>query len=286
MITEKIVIASICGIPNVGKSSILNKLISYNIVPVSSKPQTTRYSVHGILNRDDVQIVFVDTPGIFIKNSRSILERKIVKNAWSNVKSNKVAILVLDPKIGIDKDTKVIIDELVKNSINIIFFINKSDIKKNNPRIVVLVHEIAQLNVSDEVVIGSAVTGDGIEKLIRILISKAEKGSKIYDEETISNLDFKKIVAEHVRASLFENLKDELPYMINVEVEGFSQNTLYLIVKVSKESHKKIVIGKDAINLRKAISFAKQQTSDIAGDVDIKIFVKVDPNWKNRYLEN
>ncbi len=280
---KKVIITSISGLPNAGKSTLFNKLIEFDLAPVSSKVQTTRKSIKGIINKDNIQIVLVDTPGIFFSNSKTVLEKKITKDAWVNLKSYETTILVFDPEIGLNADYIKIIEELKSLNIKPICFINKHDIKKNIVRTIELVDQISKIDYIESIVFGSAKTGESLDYLIHILAHKAKESDWFFEEE-LTNSPISEIVAEKFREFLFENLDKEIPYSINVTTESFekceNETKIHLLIEIQKENHKKIIIGKNGSNLKRAIYETIKKISHFVDNPKIFAFVKLNPRWK------
>lgn len=287
---KKIILTSISGLPNAGKSTLLNKLIEYDIAPISSKIQTTRRSIKGILNKGETQIIFTDTPGIFFSKEKTILESYILKDAWANVRSQEISILVFDPKLGLNDDYLKIIDDLQKRDIDIICFINKYDIKANRIKTSELMAKLTNIIGIKEIIFGSAKTGQSIDFLIERLITRAKHEEWLYQNDEITDLSIKEIAAEKLREYFFENLSEELPYSIHIETEKIIENendtVINLVIYVEKENHKIIVIGKGGSGIKKAAIETVKKLKKIIKNPKLNIFVKVSPKWKEKLINS
>ena len=270
---------TICGAPNVGKSTLLNRLIGCKLAISSPKPQTTRFNIKGILTKDNKQLVFIDTPGIF-KPKVSQLEKQIVKEAWQGFWGIDLACLVIDAEKGIDKSAKLVLEKTKNNNINMIAIINKADLVSMEQKIL-LSKELWSYNKFAEIFSVSAKTGKGCDKLLDYLLSITKQQDWQFGKDELTDKDSNFIVAEFVREQLFLYLEKELPYMLSCETELFQQNEdcieISVLVKVGKENHKKIILGKNGNNLRKIIKKASINLEGILGrQVKLKIFIKYD----------
>lgn len=284
---KKIIITSISGIPNVGKSTLLNALIDFDLAPISSKAQTTRKSIRGIVNIANLQIVLIDTPGVFFSNKKTVLERVITKDAWANLKCSEVSILVFDPLVGLTEDYIKIMEALDNLDIKYICFVNKYDIKSNKIRTTALVDQLSRLPSVEHIIFGSAKTKEGIHDLIRILQLKAKEGDWIFDSDAPTDVSVKDIVPEKLREFLFENMHKEIPYSLNVTTQTFCEEDgftkIWLLVEVERDSHKKIIIGKNGSNLKRAIAETSKKVESFIDNPLIFIHIKVAPKWKSKF---
>lgn len=282
---KKSIICSICGSANVGKSSLMNKIIGFDLSIVSAKPQTTRSAIKGIVSLKNTQIIFIDTPGIF-KPKHSALEKQIVKNAWSNVFDCDLCILVLDNDSNFNLHSKTIINKMKESNIEIICFINKSDIGSIENRIKI-VETVNQFDNSIEIICGSVKSGKNIDILLDKIISKAKRESFVYNESLISDASFEFIASEFMREALFNKLDQEIPYGLEIEIEKIEQlnevKNLKILILCAKENHKKIIIGKNGESIKKSIITTIEKLEKLYGEkFSINAFIKV----KKELFEN
>lgn len=266
-----------CGAPNVGKSTLLNTLIDYKIAICSPKPQTTRYNIKGILTKDNKQLVFIDTPGIF-KPKISLLEKQIVKEAWHGFCGTDLICLILDGKKGFDFSAKMILDKTKTNNIPIIAIINKSDLMSLDEK-VLLADKLWKTNRIKEIFSLSAKTKKGCDILLNYFFSNMKQQNWFYKDDDITDKDNSFLASEFVREQLFLLLKKEIPYMLSCETEMFANENnivnISIVVNVDKENHKKIILGKKGENLKKIIFNASKNIEQlIQQKVNLKIFVK------------
>jgi GTP-binding protein Era len=212
---------AIIGAPNVGKSTLLNRLVGTKVSIVTPKVQTTRRRILGITVRGSAQLVFVDTPGIFTPTPGRHLERAMVRAAWRSVEDTDRQVLVVDSRRGIDRDTEMILAELKKSSRRLTLAINKLDLVRP-PAVLPLIDRMNQTGLFDRVFIVSALTGDGCEDLLNALSEDLPEGPWLFPEDQLSDLSQRAMAAEITREKLFEQLHQELPYSLTVETENWA----------------------------------------------------------------
>ena len=278
--------AQICiiGKPNAGKSTLLNSLIGQKIAITTHKVQTTRSLLTGILTKDDTQLIFIDTPGIFIP--KKSLEKSMVRAAWSSLMGSDFICLIIDSSKAIDEEMLNIFDILTTKNINFIVLLNKIDkakienIKLLNDKLTAYGNIIAVFQIS-------ALNKTNINGFITYLISNSPKAEWLYDEDEITTAPMRFLASEIVREKLFLNLNQELPYNLTVETERWQQldngdNIVHQIIYVTRESHKMIILGHKGQNIKK---ISHEARSDISKSLNINIhlylFIKVKPNWEN-----
>lgn len=266
-----------CGAPNVGKSTLLNKLIDCKLAICSPKPQTTRFNIKGVLTKKDVQLVFIDTPGIF-RPRNSELERQIVKEAWRGFCEAELICLIIDGQKGFNNSVKEILKKIAINKIKIIAVINKSDLLSMDEKIL-LAEKLFKTGHFVDIFSLSAKTGRGCDKFLNYLFETANYGEWKFDEDAITDKDCNFIASEFVREQLFIILSKEIPYMLSCETDFFEDNgeniTVSVVVKVGKSNHKKIILGVNGCNLKKIIRKASMNLEELLKKkVNLKIFVK------------
>ena len=230
----KVLTITFCGAPNVGKSTLLNKLLGCKLSICSSKPQTTRYNIKGILTKDDTQLIFIDTPGIFLPKL-SQLEKQIVKEAWQGLCGTDLICLIIDGKKGFDKSAKTILEKTKMQNIPFICVINKSDLLKMEEKIL-LANQLANTNMFCEIFSLSAKNGKGCDELIKYFFQQAKDGDWKYNEDDLTDKDNNFLASEFVREQLFKFLNKEIPYMLSCETEFFevSENGIKCTFKSDK----------------------------------------------------
>jgi GTPase len=285
---------AILGAPNVGKSTLLNRLVGTKVSIVTSKVQTTRRRILGITIRDGTQVVFVDTPGIFTPAPRRRLEHAMVRAAWRSVEDADRRVLVVDARRGIDRDTKTILAGLRKGDRPVTLTVNKVDLVAP-PTVLPIIDRLHRTGLFDRVFIVSALTGDGCEDLLDALSRDLPEGPWLFPEDQLSDLSQRAMAAEITREKLFEQLHHELPYSLTVETESWvasSDGTEVRIdqtIYVQRESQKAIVLGKGGRQIKAVGEVARAELEEILGcRVHLFLFVKVRPKWTDdpeRYRE-
>ena len=285
---------AILGAPNVGKSTLLNRLVGTKVSIVSPKVQTTRRRILGITVRGPAQLVFVDTPGIFTPSPGRRLERAMVQTAWRSVADTDRQVLVVDARRGVDRDTEMILAELKKSGRRLTVAINKLDLVKP-PAVLPLIERLNQSGLFDRVFIVSALNGDGCEDLLNALAEDLPEGPWLFPEDQLSDLSQRAMAAEITREKLFEQLHQELPYSLTVETENWAASAdggeirIDQTIYVQRESQKAIVLGKGGRQIKAVGQAARVELEQMLGcRVHLFLFVKVRPNWledPERYSE-
>lgn len=275
---QKSLTITFCGTPNVGKSTLLNRLIDCKLAICSPKPQTTRTNIKGILTKEDTQLVFIDTPGIF-RPKLSQLEKQIVKEAWQGLCNTDLICLIIDAKVGLNKSALNILEKTKTNGIPIIAIMNKSDLVSFDEK-VLLADSLWKTNRIIEVFSLSAKTGTGCKELLKYFFDNAKEQNWQFSADEITDKDGNFIASEFVREQLFILMQKEIPYMLSCETEMFNTdngiNNIAVVVKVGKDNHKKIILGKNGDNLKKIIKNASKNLESILNSkVSLKIFIKI-----------
>jgi GTP-binding protein Era len=260
------------GRPNVGKSSLLNRICGTKVSIVSDKPQTTRRPVRGILHRPDLQIVFVDTPGFH--KPVTALGTRLNATAQESLDDVDVVCLVLDATMPFGRGDRYVAERCPPDAIVVV---NKLDIA--SPQRV-----LAQLTAASEVDADaffavSARTGDGVPELVDHLASRMPEGPLYFPVETVSDLDEATRVAELVREELLAVTRDELPYSIATRVTEWEWPRVRCEILVERESQKGMVIGKGGQRLKEVGTRVRRQ---LPPGVFLELFVKVDRDWQDR----
>jgi len=275
---------AILGAPNVGKSSLLNRLVGAKVSIVTPKAQTTRRRIIGITIRGPAQLCFIDTPGIFA--AAGGLERAMVEAAWKAASDADLAILVLDAKRGLDARARAVIEGLAQVRIPVLLAINKIDLVKP-PALLPLTAAANALRPFEDTFYVSAETGEGIEELLDSLARRVSEGPWLYTEDQLSDLSNRATAAEITREKIFLQLRQEVPYATTVETDQWvespdgSEVRIDQTIYVEKPSQKAIVIGKGGSRL-KAIGEAarKDLEAQLGQRVHLFLFVKVREYWR------
>lgn len=273
----------VIGAPNAGKSTLVNRLVGSKVSIVSPKVQTTRTRVMGIVNKGAVQIVFVDTPGIFQPKKR--LEKAMVAAAWQSARDAEIIVLLIDAAKGkIGNDARAVIDRLKQTQRRALCVLNKIDLVKKE-KLLKLAAELGGMSVFDDIYMISALTGDGTDRLMKDLAAKMPEGPWMFDPDQITDMPQRLLAAEITREKIFLQLGDELPYASAVETEkweNFDNGSVRIsqTVYVMRDSQKAIVLGKGGSRIKKIGEAARLELEEILGRrVHLSLFVKVKEKW-------
>ena len=212
---------SLIGPPNAGKSTLMNTLVGQKVSIVTPKVQTTRSRIRGIAMHDDAQVVFVDTPGIFVPKRR--LDRAMVNAAWQGADDSDLVVLVHDvARSKVDDDTARIVEALAKDNIKAVLVLNKIDLVSPE-RLLERAEELSQKVEFSRVFMLSAEKGKGTDDFMAWLASQMPEGPYLFDPEDLSDMPMRLLAAEILREKLFLNLHEELPYQLTVETESWEE---------------------------------------------------------------
>jgi GTP-binding protein Era len=285
---------AILGAPNVGKSTLTNRLVGTKVSIVTAKVQTTRRRVLGITVRGDAQLVFVDTPGIFAPRPGRHLEIAMVRAAWRGAEDADLRILVVDARRGMDADSGRVLEGLRERRERAILAINKLDLIRP-PAVLSLIRRFDETGLFDRVFIVSALKGDGCEDLLSALVEQLPEGPWLFPEDQLSDLSQRAMAAELTREQLFRQLHQELPYSLTVETEGWlasedgAEVRIDQTIYVQRDSQKAIVLGKGGQQIKAVGEAARLELEGMLHQrVHLFLFVKVRRSWledPERYQE-
>jgi len=273
---------ALIGAPNAGKSTLLNQLVGTKVSIVSHKVQTTRTVVRGIVMREQSQIIFADTPGIFQPRRR--LDRAMVDAAWGGAKDADIVCLLIDAERGIRGDAERILENLRSVKLPKILLLNKID-RVPVESLLALAKQANEVVPFEHTFMISALKGNGCEDFLNHLASAVPLGPYLYPEDQTTDLPVKLLAAEITREKLFLRLHQELPYSAHVEVEGWEERRdgsvkIDQVIYIQRAAHKKIVIGKKGETIKAISSAARAELTEMLGrKVHLFLFVKVRENW-------
>lgn len=279
---------SLVGRPNVGKSTLLNNILGIKVAITSSKPQTTRNVIQGIYNEKDVQIIFVDTPGIHKPNHK--LGQVLNKQAYQSIKDVEAVLFLVDAKAGIGKGDNYIIENLKNINIPVILVINKID-GFSNEEIFNKINEYKDLYDFAEIVPVSALKKRNVDTLIKVIKKYLTDDIQYYDENVVTNRNKEFQISEIVREKIFNLTKEEVPHSITcVTTDMKKDKNKYIIdvlVIVDRDSLKKIIIGKNGEMLKRVGTNSRKEIEVLLkGTVYLNLYVKTIKKWrdKEKYL--
>ncbi|MBL4693341.1 MAG: GTPase Era [Magnetovibrio sp.] len=273
---------AVLGAPNAGKSTLVNRLVGTKVSIVSPKVQTTRSRVMGIVVKGDVQLVFIDTPGIFEPRRR--LDRAMVSAAWSGANGSDISLLLVDCEKGVRRDTQAIIDRMKKEGKRAHLILNKID-KVPKEKLLELAAALDAEGVFDDVFMISALKGKGVNDLLNFLAKNMPEGPWHFPEDQISDMTERLLAAEITREKLYLQLRQELPYATTVETETWEDREdgstkIEQVIFVERESQKSIILGKGGQQIKKLGSQSRLELEEILDRrVHLFLFVKVRENW-------
>ena len=273
---------TLIGRPNVGKPTLMNKLIGQKIAITSNKPQTTRNRIQTVLTLEEGQIVFLDTPGIH--KAKNKLGDYMVNVAEHTVGEADVILWLVEPTDYIGAGERHIIEQLRKVKTPVILIINKTDTVKKE-MILKFIDTYRREMDFQEIVPVSALTGDNTDELVKCILKYLPYGPAFYDEDTITDQPMRQIVAELIREKALRLLEDEIPHGIAVSIESMKEKGqvchIQATIVCEKESHKGIVIGKGGAMLKKIGQSARREIEDfLEMQVNLQLWVKVKKDWR------
>ena len=278
-------IITICGRPNVGKSTLTNAFVGEKVAIVTNKPQTTRNRICGIKNRGECQFVFVDTPGLH--RARTRLGDYMVNVVKESVADVDAVLLLVEPIPNVGEPEGQLIARIKALGCPAVLAINKADTVPQKDRLLEVIQVYSQEHDFDAVVPISAKTGQGVEELLDVLEGYLPKGPQLFPDDMTSDQPERQMMAEIMREKLLLLLDKEIPHGTAVEITRFSERDDEIVdveatIYCEKNSHKGIIIGKGGGMLKKASTLARQDMETFMGTkVFLKTWVKVKENWRD-----
>lgn len=281
---QKSCFVSIMGRPNVGKSTLLNALLGEKVAIVSSKPQTTRNRITGILTEGERQYVFIDTPGLH--KPRTLLGEYMMKAASSAAGDTDVVLFVTECDRKLLDAERAMLESFAASGTHCMLVVNKTD-KISKAALAQYLSELGDLSGLDSVVPVSALNKDGTDIIFRVLEPFMVESPHFFPDDMITDQPEKRIFAEIIREKMLRLLDEEIPHGTAVVIEEFREKKGLLSVRAEifceKESHKRIIIGKNGAMLKKIGSYAREDAEKIFGvKVFLDLWVKVKENWRDR----
>jgi len=281
---------AVIGVPNAGKSTLVNRLVGAKVSIVSRKVQTTRMPVRGIAIEGKSQLVFIDTPGIFAPRRR--LDRAMVEAAWGGAEGADIVIVLVDAAKGLDEEVEAVLAKLEGTKVPLVLVLNKVDrVKKES--LLELAQRCGERARFTATFMISALTGDGVGDLKKYLAGIAPPGPWHYPKDEISDAPLRLLAAEITREKIFARLHDELPYETTVETTSWVEQKRAVRIEqtiyVERDSQKAIVLGSGGRMIRQLSMESRLELAKILEKpVHLFLFVKVREGWENdpeRYRE-
>ena len=284
---NKTAFIAIVGRPNVGKSSILNKLLGQKIAIVSDKPQTTRTRIMGVLTIEETQLVFTDTPGFHRPKTK--LGEKMVKAVSDSISGVDFCLFVVESE-GDLRDTELeLIEKFKQQKMPVVLAINKIDTLSDKTVLMKRIMDMTQLYDFEAIVPVSAVKNDGLDALTEELIKLAQPSEHFFPEDTLTDQPERVIVSEIIREKMLRLLDKEIPHGVAVAIEKMRERSDKDLIDIEatifceRESHKGIIIGKKGATLKRISTYARQDMEKFFGcQINLQCWVKVKDDWRNR----
>ena len=290
IIKTKSAFVAIVGKPNVGKSSLLNRLLGEKIAIVSAKPQTTRSKIMGVMNAGEsgeTQLVFTDTPGMHKPKNK--LGDYMVKTIVDSIGDVDLCLMVVEESGKLHEAELELIEKFKKLDMPVVLAINKIDRLSDKTKLLERISQFAELYDFAGIIPISAQEGEGVEQLIEKLCEMAEEGPHFFDDDTLTDQPERVIAAEIIREKMLRLLSDEVPHGTAVEIEKMRERPdggimdIEATVYCEKESRKGIIIGKGGAMLKKIGSYAREDLEKFLEiKINLKLWVKVTPDWRNK----
>ena len=278
---------AIVGCPNVGKSSILNRLLGQKIAIVSDKPQTTRTKIMGVLTEGDTQLVFTDTPGFH--RPRTKLGEKMVQAVSDSVSGVDACLFVVEPEGELRPAELELIEKFKKLKMPVILAINKVDTLPDKEVLMARILEISKTYDFEAVVPVSALRGINMDELLSEMKKLAEESVFFFPEDTLTDQPESVIAAEIIREKLLRNLDREIPHGVAVSIEKMREREdsdimdIEAVIYCEKDSHKGIIIGKNGAMLKRISTRAREDMEKFFQcHINLRCWVKVKEGWRNR----
>ena len=275
---------ALVGRPNVGKSTLLNRILGQKLSITSRKPQTTRHQILGIKTEDELQVIYVDTPGLHNDSKGNALNRYMNKAASEALRHVDLVVFLVDRTAWTDED-EIVLEKLEHARCPVVLAVNKVDLLKDKESLLPWIEQLNAKRSFDEIVPISAEKGHNVDKLEAVVAEHMPEGIHFYPDDQITDRSSRFVAAELVREKLMRNLGDEVPYGTTVEIEEFSQDergllTISALILVERDGQKRIVIGDKGDRIKQ---IGRDSRLDMERMFDAKVmlnlWVKVKRGW-------
>lgn len=288
---QRTAFVAIVGCPNVGKSSLLNAMLGQKIAIVSSKPQTTRTRIMGVYTQGEVQLVFIDTPGLH--KSKNRLDDYMARSISESVLGVDACILVVEEGQPLRPGDEELLEKMKKQELPAVLVINKIDRQPNKEKLMGQIASLIKKYSFEAVVPVSALEKDGVSLLLQELERLAQPGEHFFAEDEITDMPEKVLVGEIIREKVLRLTDKEIPHGVAVSVEKMRERPLNAgkkaitdidaVIYCERESHKGILIGKGGAMLKKIGSYAREDLEKFFEcKINLQLWIKVKEDWRNR----
>ncbi|MCW9078259.1 MAG: GTPase Era [Gammaproteobacteria bacterium] len=276
--------AVLAGRPNVGKSTLLNRLLGQKVAITSHKPQTTRHRIIGIRSEDDGQIVFVDTPGIHDRGDKA-MNFYLNRTAHSALQDVDIVLFVVQAMAWTEEDERVL-KAIKKAGIPTIAAVNKVDLVSRKEELLPFMQDLAARHEFVEMVPVSAHDGDNVEALAETVMKRLPAGEAIFPDDQISDRSERFFAAELLREQLIRRYHQELPYAVTVEIERFEEQdgryNIGAVIWVERDSQRVILLGKGGLAMKETATAARKAMNDFFQTrVHLEVWIKVKKSWSS-----
>ncbi len=275
---------ALVGRPNVGKSTLLNHLLGRKLSITSRKPQTTRHALLGLMTEGDVQIAYVDTPGLHVPRERAI-NRFMVSQATSTLRDVDLVVLLIDAR-GLKSADEFALRAVERANRPTICVINKVDLLGDKTRLLPLIAELDQVGSFEAIIPISALRNEALDTLAREIAERIPEGEHLYLEDQVTDRPAEFVISEMIREKLMRRLGDELPHRTTVVVDRLDQTRAVAdvdaVIYVERKSQKSIAIGRGGAMLKSIGEDARRDIEELLGQkAMVRLWVKVDAGWTN-----
>lgn len=280
---------TLLGRPNVGKSTLMNKIIGQKIAITSDKPQTTRNKIQAVYTDERGQIIFLDTPGM--QKARNKLGEYMVDVTNHSIGDADVILWVVEASDFIGGGDRSIASQLKDVKKPVVIVINKADLLQDKKELLPIIAKFNDLLPGCEIVPVSAEKGSNCDELIKVIFSFMPEGPMYFDEDTVTDQPVKQIAAEMIREKALRYMSEEIPHGVAVVIDRFEwrDDGMYDVdatIVCEKDSHKGIIIGKGGSMLKRIASSARIDIEELTGEkVNLKVWVKVKENWRDNNIQ-
>ncbi len=282
--TQRTGYVAIVGRPNVGKSTLLNRILGQKLSITSRKPQTTRHQILGIKTEGDVQVVYVDTPGMH-KHQEKAINRYMNKAATTAVKDVDLILMLVDRTRWTEED-EMVLQAVKSQRAPVVLVVNKVDFVREKEELLPVLQELSSRHKFDQIIPVSAKTGHNVERLENLIESYLPENQYFFPEDQITDRSSRFLAAELVREKIMRQLGDELPYAMTVEIEEFVHTGTLIeisaLILVERASQKAIVIGDGGYRIKQIGQEARKDMEQLFDcKVMLKLWVKVKAGWSD-----
>ena len=276
-------LVSLLGRPNAGKSTLLNALVGAKVAIVADKPQTTRTLIQGVLHLPGAQVVFVDTPGIH--KADSSLNKRLMHGVREALDQRDLLIYLADATRKINYEDRQALDMLKKAGTPIVLALNKTDLVKDKARLLPLIEQYRAIHEFADYVPLSALTGDGVEELKKVIVERLPQGPPYFPPEHVTDQPERFLAAELVREKVLRETRQEVPHSVAVMVDSWEDTEkivrIYATIYVERQGQKGIIIGSKGAMLKRIGTLARTEMEWLFGRrIYLELHVKVEPGWR------